>query len=204
MKMYTIYRIVCHVNGKCYVGQTSNVKGRRVKHFSRLRHDSHPNKYLQSDFTRYGEANFALELLEGDVLQENAHAREQFWVSHFDSYHNGYNGSFGGNNYDNYGIPCVWEGVEHPNYLSAARVAGISESAMRKRILKGYQNEAEVKAFKATQFARECEWNGERYVSISAASRALGIPYAALRKHMLAGCKTDADVRKMFRPYRRK
>ena len=60
-----IYEIVNLANNKFYIGYASISFGdRRDSHFARLRNGYHFNKYLQSDFDKYGEENFDFKIIE--------------------------------------------------------------------------------------------------------------------------------------------
>lgn len=66
-----IYKIVCLVNNKAYIGQTVNNFGdRRDSHFAKLRGNYHDNAELQSDWNKYGEENFMFEIIEEIPGQE--------------------------------------------------------------------------------------------------------------------------------------
>lgn len=62
---YGIYGIVNKINGKTYVGQTSERFLRRYWHHQwKLRDNSHDNDYLQNAWNKYGEDNFEFIILE--------------------------------------------------------------------------------------------------------------------------------------------
>lgn len=70
-KICGIYKIVCLVNNKAYIGQTVNNFGdRRDSHFAKLRGNYHDNAELQSDWNKYGEENFRFEIIEEIPSQE--------------------------------------------------------------------------------------------------------------------------------------
>lgn len=58
-----IYRIRNLTNGKCYIGQTSNLKTRRSQHWSTLRTGHHANPRLQAAWNKHGEASFVFETI---------------------------------------------------------------------------------------------------------------------------------------------
>lgn len=87
-----IYRIICLVNNKCYVGSTVDLYRRFVQHRKRLRGDFHHSKRLQRAWNKYGADKFAFEVIEfiantRDVLLE----REVFWINELKAFKNGYN-----------------------------------------------------------------------------------------------------------------
>lgn len=77
-----IYRIVCLVDGKSYIGQSVNVDARAIKHLRLLLLGKHFNLHLQNAFNLYGAQNFIIEVIElcDEILLTE---REQFWI---DSY----------------------------------------------------------------------------------------------------------------------
>lgn len=86
-----IYKITNTVNGKVYIGQSIRPIEKR---FQRHINDA-VNNVLDTHFARairtYGEDNFKLELIETCNTQEELNLREQYWIRHYDSIHNGYN-----------------------------------------------------------------------------------------------------------------
>jgi len=74
-----IYQIRNLVNGKRYIGSAMNVKKRWRNHLSELRHNSHHNRHLQAAFAKYGEAAFALSVLDYAV-PELLIEREQYYL----------------------------------------------------------------------------------------------------------------------------
>lgn len=58
-----IYMITNLIDGKKYIGQTTNYNKRSKTHFSKLRDNKHHNEHLQRAFNKYGEKNFKIEIL---------------------------------------------------------------------------------------------------------------------------------------------
>lgn len=78
------------VNGKKYVGQTTNLSRRPFFHISDT------SKSLISEAVRkYGIENFSLEILEFCEI-DKLNDREIYWISELNSYKNGYNATLGG------------------------------------------------------------------------------------------------------------
>lgn len=90
-----IYKITNKVNGKIYIGQSSNLIGRWVKHKNFLKNDNHHNRHLQAAWNKYGEDNFIFEVIEECDIDE-LDDKENYWINYYDSYHNGYNLDYGG------------------------------------------------------------------------------------------------------------
>jgi group I intron endonuclease len=81
-----IYRIVHTDSGKCYVGQTVNLRSRKSTHLCALRAGRHHSRYLQRAFDLHGEDAFSFEILErldGAESNESRTQREGFWISKF-------------------------------------------------------------------------------------------------------------------------
>lgn len=91
-----IYYIKNKINNKYYVGQAKNIKRRWNREKQELRRDDNAwNIHLQRAWRKYGEDNFEFFIIE-TCMPEQLDEREQFWVSFYDSYNNGYNQSLGG------------------------------------------------------------------------------------------------------------
>jgi group I intron endonuclease len=90
--MGQIYGIKNIISNKIYVGSTTTNKRRKSQHFSDLRNNRHPNKYLQSSFNKYGEDCFEWVVLE-EVGNEFLADKEKCWIDCFqsDKAHKGYN-----------------------------------------------------------------------------------------------------------------
>ena len=85
-----IYKITNKINGKSYIGLSSNIEERFKKH-----RQMQGKKVLYSAFQKYGIENFdfsIIELCSFDLLSE----REKYWIAYYDTYNNGYNATLGG------------------------------------------------------------------------------------------------------------
>ena len=58
-----VYAIENILNGKQYIGSTSNLRKRRLDHFGTLRQGKHDNEHLQRAFNLYGEDAFVFRHL---------------------------------------------------------------------------------------------------------------------------------------------
>lgn len=90
-----IYIITNKSNDKVYIGQTisSDLNQRFNEHIKSS--TRFPSRKLYKAFSDIGIALFSISLLETipiDLLNE----REQYWISHYDSFQNGYNETIGG------------------------------------------------------------------------------------------------------------
>lgn len=97
--MYEIYLVTNLINGKHYVGVTSQgVETRFKEHLW----DAHKGSktIFHNALRKYGVENFRLEILESNISPECAGEREQYYIRAYDSYYvsrKGYNMTEGGN-----------------------------------------------------------------------------------------------------------
>jgi group I intron endonuclease len=90
-----IYKIFCPTSQKTYIGLSKNIGKRKKHHFSQLKSNKHHNIHLQRHYNKYGDKSLIFEVVEfcdKSMLVE----REIFYVAQYDSYHNGFNLSLGG------------------------------------------------------------------------------------------------------------
>lgn len=92
--MAYIYQIINTVNGKSYIGKTEYSVDRRWKEHSRAyKYEQNQSRALYRAMNKYGIENFqCIELLETDTPNED----EIFYIQKYDTYHNGYNETLGG------------------------------------------------------------------------------------------------------------
>lgn len=94
-KICGIYMIKNKINGNIYIGQAADIYERWREHISLLRRGKHVNNHLQRAWNKYGDDNFEFSIVE--ECSENAlNDREIYWITEYDSYHNGYNQTLGG------------------------------------------------------------------------------------------------------------
>ena len=93
--MASIYVIKNNINNKLYIGKTTlTIEERWKQHLK----DSHKrNLYekrpLYRAMEKYGREHFYIELIEATDKPEE---REIYWIDYYDTYHNGYNATRGG------------------------------------------------------------------------------------------------------------
>lgn len=93
--MVGIYKITNIVNGKVYVGQTSDHIYRWTHHRSDLDNKRHHNQHLQSAWNKYGKDSFIFEFIE-ECSEKDLDIREEYWIKFYNSYEDGYNLDLGG------------------------------------------------------------------------------------------------------------
>lgn len=74
-----IYKIICHANGKIYVGSTSSPRRRWYLHKWELNRQKHDNVHLQRAWDIYGENQFEFIIIEF-VARDQLITREQYWL----------------------------------------------------------------------------------------------------------------------------
>ena len=91
-----VYKIYNDINNKLYIGKTLSTIEERFKQHC---HDKTSRKCekrpLYNAMNKYGEEHFHVELIEEcdvDLLSQ----RECYWIEFYDTYHNGYNATKGG------------------------------------------------------------------------------------------------------------
>ena len=89
-----IYKITNKINNHAYIGQSIDIHRRwrahRNYHLNEVEH-----RPLYKAFEKYGLDNFDFEIIEECEVQ-NLNEREQFWISYYDTFLNGYNLTEGG------------------------------------------------------------------------------------------------------------
>ena len=92
----SIYKITNQINGHSYIGQTIfSLEKRFAEHQKDSLRTNLKNRPLYSAFRKYGIENFTIELIDTCEVSEVAE-REQYWISFYDTYKNGYNATLGG------------------------------------------------------------------------------------------------------------
>lgn len=93
----TIYHITNKLNGKKYIGKTTNYPHRVETHLSDLRLGKHHSIKLQRAYNKYGEENFIFTHQEFEVKDDDELSiLEMKEIAKYDSRDNGYNITLGG------------------------------------------------------------------------------------------------------------
>lgn len=109
--MIGIYKITNKINGNAYIGLSVDIKRRWKTHFQRYKDSSNKEyeKVLYKAFRKYGIENFDFSVIEECSLEE-LRKKEKYWIAYFDTFHNGYNATEGGEDI----LPMP--GEKHPNH----------------------------------------------------------------------------------------
>lgn len=89
--MIGIYCIINCVNGKRYIGSSSDIDKRKLLHLRSLRKGNHHNTVLQRAFNKYGEDSFKFEILEVLQNEDEIVFQENYWIAIYDTLKFGYN-----------------------------------------------------------------------------------------------------------------
>ena len=105
--MIGIYKYQNTLNGRCYIGQSINLEQRRSAHKSSAFNEKSRdyNSQFHQAIRKYGLEYFDYEILEeispADFSHELLNELEIYYIKKYDSYHNGYNATPGGDNIPN-------------------------------------------------------------------------------------------------------
>lgn len=96
-----IYKVTNKVNGKSYIGKTSNLRLRRNNHFHEAFSNKYPNNYFHNALRKYGKKDFKWNVLceckkmEVDLLEKE-------YIKKYGTHYtrNGYNLTWGGDGGD--------------------------------------------------------------------------------------------------------
>lgn len=148
-KICGIYKITNLINGKVYIGQSTNIERRWKDHKRMFNYkDDGSLKYnypLYCAFRKYGEKNFKFEIIE-ECSEEELNEKEILYIKKHNSYvrwknSNGYNQTLGGESNSGESNPCAkivyCEGKEFGCAKNCAEYYGVGAEAMRSWLNKG-------------------------------------------------------------------
>lgn len=95
--MYYIYIYKNKINGKIYVGKTSNLERRKIEHLYRSKNNKQ-NNYFHNAIIKYGLDNFTYEIIYECQDELEAYQKEQYYIEMYKSNDRtiGYNSTIGG------------------------------------------------------------------------------------------------------------
>lgn len=130
-----VYKVLCLVNGKFYIGSSKNIQARWYTHRAPSAWRKYPNRALYQDMQKYGVENFRLQIL-CPVMEEYLKQVEQELIEMLKPTYNDHN-AYGDN-------------VER--YKETKRKHGKKYRQERKDYIKKYHDE---------YFYQLCSYNGE-------------------------------------------
>ncbi len=89
--MMVIYRAICLITKKSYIGQTNNFKVRKNNHLSYAKRGKDSSKKFYRALRKYGEDKFRWEILQEFEDTKLANELETKWIKRFNSVEDGYN-----------------------------------------------------------------------------------------------------------------
>lgn len=94
--MAFIYVITNNINGKQYVGKTNrDIQLRFKEHIADSKRRDKEQRPLYSAINKYGVEHFSIQLLE-ECDVDDVESREIYWINKLNTYHYGYNATYGG------------------------------------------------------------------------------------------------------------
>ena len=93
--MIGIYKITNLINGHSYIGLSTHIEDRWQYHKTPCNWEREKNKTLYQAILKYGIENFDFEILE-ECEPELLNEKEKYYIKKYDTYHNGYNMTTGG------------------------------------------------------------------------------------------------------------
>lgn len=78
-----IYKITNTINGKVYIGQSTNLSTRWAVHKSKAK-NGHSNMYISNAINKYGPTLFTYEVIE-ECSKAELDEKEKYWISYYDS-----------------------------------------------------------------------------------------------------------------------
>lgn len=128
-----IYKITNDINGKMYIGLcTSTIQERFQRHCQDRKKDSHKERPLYRAMNKYGTEHFHIEVIE-ECPMDNLGEREQYWISYYNTYAEGYNATLGGEGKPLYDHQKIYEKLlKCPYPCLVAKEFGCSVDIVRK------------------------------------------------------------------------
>ena len=82
------------VNGKSYIGQSVDFETRKKEHLVSVRKGS--ETHFHRAIRKHGMHEISWDILEDSIPEDKLNELEKYWIAFYDTYHNGYNMTLGG------------------------------------------------------------------------------------------------------------
>ena len=126
-----IYMIWNDINAMLYIGKTVyDIYKRFQEHCTDCFKERNEKRPLYNAMKKYGIEHFHVRLVEECELEKLAE-REMYWIQYYNTYHNGYNATLGGDGaqYVNYDVVCEYYLAGH-NQAEIARMMNIDKGTV--------------------------------------------------------------------------
>ena len=142
MKMYCIYCYTNKINGKKYVGKTSQSLTRRAREgqgYSKCRR-------FYEDIQKYGWSNFEGEVIEDKLTPKEADEKEHYWVEKLDTiFPKGYNLQSGSNHCTLHTETTTLIGERQKGHMASEETRNkMSESSPRRRAVLQFTTDGQL------------------------------------------------------------
>lgn len=185
--MHVIYKINFS-NGKVYIGQTNDFTARRNQHLSDAKMNVDYKIYRA--MRKYNTTKDDFEIIESNIdSQDLANEREIYWIAFYDSYHNGYNSTPGGQT----GSYCLGE-KSHFAKLSEEDVINIRRIRYTKKYQRSEIWELYKKQISESAFGKVWNYESWKHILPELNTEELRTFYRQLRKNT----KGDKNGRSKF------
>ena len=128
-----IYKITNDINNKLYIGKTEkeNIQERWKNHCKDYKKRQFEKRPLYRAMNKYGIEHFHIEEIEYVAPNQDLEERETYWINYYNTYHNGYNATLGGDgkHYLDYDLIISTYKTNY-NCSKTAKIIGCSKDAV--------------------------------------------------------------------------
>lgn len=123
--MAYIYKIINDINDRVYIGKTErDIQTRFKEHCRDYKRQDIKNRPLYRAMRKYGIEHFQIKLIEET---DSPNEKEIYWIQYYNSYHNGYNATLGGDGMCIYNYDLILSSLqENPSPKAVAAKIGCS------------------------------------------------------------------------------
>jgi group I intron endonuclease len=155
-----VYKIVNIIDGKVYVGGTSNLYNRKYGHWGALRRGEHHSDRLQKAYNIYGKSAFSFEVIQTLGLESDIKKVEQKYIDEYKSYDSCYGYNIAPLSDSTKGVPCS----EQKKILIGIANTGNKHTEECKKIISHFSTQHNLNASPETHKrwseAQKRKWEG--------------------------------------------